>query len=94
MATLTNDDYSWIVDWIRASQYRQGLKQSGLSKTQLFGAIQAIETYSVGSYNSTPTGTLKAAINTATGTTTTLQQDQALWFSWAAWKAFDNQQGA
>lgn len=93
MATLTGSDLAWIVGWLRRSQYQVTLKGSGLSRPQISAALQAIEDYSVGSYNSRPAGSLKAAIEAATGATPTLAQNQAMWFAWAAWKSHSNQAG-
>lgn len=92
MASLTNEDFTWIKEWVRSSQYKAVLKASGLSKQQFHDGLQAIEDYSVGSYASTPTESLRSAINTAIGTTPTTLQNQAMWFSWAAWKAYDYQE--
>lgn len=92
MTTLTTDDFTWIKNWIKASPtHNDVLRSSGLSKTQVYAAIQAIEDYSVGSYSVTPSDTLRAAINTATSATPTTAQNQALWYSWAAWRGATNQ---
>lgn len=65
MAILTADDLAWYADCIsNPPTHKETLKASGLSKPQLYAALQAVETYSVGSYNAT---SLKSAIETATG---------------------------
>jgi hypothetical protein len=94
MATLTDADYTWIIEWVRHSQYKNGLKNSGFSKTQLKAGIQAIETYSVGSYNTRPATSLKSTIETAMSATPTLAQNEAIWYAWAAWKAHSNETGS
>lgn len=86
MATLTSDDFTWIKNWVKNSQYNDTLKTSGLSKTQFYDILQAIEDYSVGSYTTTPTETLRDAINTAASATPTTAQNQAMWYAWAAWR--------
>lgn len=91
MATISNADLKVMVDWLKASQYNTTLKTSGMTKAQLKAGIQAIETYSVGSYNAIPTTSLKTAIENATGLTPTLQQNLAMWYAWSVWKGQANQ---
>ena len=87
MATLTNDDFTEIKNWFKGQPiHYDAIRLSGLSKTQLKAGLQAIEDYSTGSYNIRPAGSLKAAIETATGITPTLAQNSAMWAAWASWK--------
>jgi hypothetical protein len=52
MATLNNNDYKWCVEWIRSKPvHKDTLKASGLSRTQIYAGLQAIETYMVNAYN-------------------------------------------
>lgn len=87
MATLTNADFTEIRIWLQAHPtHKNTLRLSGMSRPQLTAALQAIEDYSTGSYNTRPAGSLKAAIESATGNTPTLAQNSAMWAAWAAWK--------
>lgn len=88
MAVIGNDDFRSIRNWVRSnSTYRSLFRNSGLTIAVLKSTLQAIEDYSVGSYTTTPTESLKSAIDTAAGTTMTTGQAQGLWYAWANWKA-------
>lgn len=88
MAALTEADYKWCIDWIRSQPtHKEELKLSGLSRTQLTDTLQALEDYHTGAYNSIPSTTIKATIETATGETPTLAQNKVMWYAWSAWKA-------
>lgn len=86
MATLTDTDFRWIKKYIqRDPTFLATFKSWGVSRPQAEAAIQAIEDYSTGSYNTTPVTTLKATIEAETGAVT-VAQAKAIWYAWAAWR--------
>ena len=88
MATLQAEDYAWIVGWIRSHPtHKATLRVSGLSRTQIFAGIQAIEDWEVNGHNVTPLLSRNLAIETAVGQTTTLAQEKVMWYGWSAWKS-------
>ena len=89
MATLTDADYTWIRDWVHNNRtiYTE-LSTWGLNKATWKAAFQAIENYMVSSFNTTPTTSIRAAIEAVTGITTTLQA-QYLFVTWVSWKLYN-----
>ncbi len=89
MATITNDDFTWMVGWLRNHPtYKITLRESGLEKQQLFDTLQGVETWEENGHNSTPTEGRSAAMDTAAGQALNdIVLETAIWLSWSAWKA-------
>lgn len=86
MAILTNQDFTRIKNWIHTQPLiKAEFRTWTLTKAQFTGALQAVETWQVGGFNSTPTASLKAAIEMVTGATTVLRA-RYLVEAWVSWK--------
>lgn len=88
MATITDADFKQMRSWARSkTSYRRTWQLIGISTTAIKAVLQAVEDYSVGSYTTTPTETLKDAMETAAGQSLTVSQAKGLWYAWASWKS-------
>ena len=88
MAILTQNDLNKIIRFVRQKN-RGLLHNEGLSKTQLYALIQAIEDAQTEFYNNVPTQSFKEQLGAATGTTTSLAFNQAFFEGWYKWR-FDD----
>lgn len=85
MATLDNSDFTEIRRFILADEtMRAVLLAWGLDKETWKAALQAIEDWFVNGFSSTPSSSLKAAIEVETGACTNAQANQLTraWFRW------------
>lgn len=90
MATLTNSDYLFIVRWLRFNpDHKVNLLTSGLTKAELASGLQALEDWMVAAYNTTPTESWQAAMETAIGKAISLQVAISLWAAWSTWKGLN-----
>ena len=90
MATLTTQDFQDIQRMIRAdAALWQEFKTWGLTKQQWMNAFQAVEDWFTGAFNTTPTSSFKAALETVTGTTTGARA-QAVGRIWIQWRFRSN----
>ena len=77
MAVLTNADFQQAKEWIRRNPTaKTELKAWGLSKAVFKAALQEIEDWQTNGFSTTPTESLKAAVETHTGAATNAQVKQ------------------
>lgn len=86
MAVLGTGDYRWLKKKM-LSTYKVELRSMGIDRLQFRLAFQAIEDYMVGAYTTRPASSLRDVLDPITGGLT-VAQDSALFFAWAAWKAY------
>ncbi len=86
MATLTNSDFHSIKKITkRKPTFWMEFKSWGITKDEWQSALQAIEDWSIGGFNTTPSESLRSAIQGVTGAAT-VAQATALWVPWSEWK--------
>lgn len=86
MATLTNQDFRYIADWVRSHpSIKADLFGWSLPKATYRTALQTVEDYMVNGFSVRPTTSIRAAIEAVTGATTA-SRAQSLLAAWVAWK--------
>lgn len=86
MATLNDTDFTRIKEWVSSQPtIKTELKAWGLSRSIWQAAIQAIETYMVDGFGTRPSVSIRAAVESVTGATTSVRV-QYIFVIWVSWK--------
>ena len=86
MATLTNDSFRYIQQWVRSQPtVKNDFNGWSLSRSIYQTAFQAVEDYMVNGFSVQPSTSIRAAIEAVTGATTAARA-QSLFAAWVAWK--------
>ena len=86
MATLTSSDFTAIKHIIKRDPSAKAVLWGlGLTKSTWYALFQETEDWFVGGFGSTPTSSLKAAMETHAGTLTNVQAKEIAWV-WMGWR--------
>lgn len=88
MATLTSSNYTKIRQIAASDATTKAVfKALALSKTNWYAVFQAVEDWFVNGFSTAPATSLKAAIDTAAGVTTTAAQARRrIALTWIKWR--------
>ena len=88
MATITDQDFTWCVGWVKNHRtYYDDIRTWGLTRPTYKDAIQAVETYMVAGFSARPATSIRAAIEAVTGATTP-SRASTIFTVWAAWRIY------
>lgn len=86
MAVLIDADYQWMKQWTHSRAATKAVLNAwGLTKSEYKAALQEVEDYITNGFSTTPTTSIKAAIEIHTGAATNAQAKQLLnvWLAWS-----------
>lgn len=89
MATISDAGFTKIKEWVRGNKaiYNE-FRTWGITKTTLKSALQAVENYMISAFSTTPTTSVRSAIEAVTGATTPTRA-QYVFVVWAQWKLYN-----
>ena len=86
MATITDNDFTWIKNWVKSRpEIWNEFKIWGIDKSTFLSGFQACENYMINAFGTTPTTSVRTAIENAVGATTALRA-QYVFITWVNWK--------
>lgn len=90
MAVLDNADFRAIQVFVKRDDVAwSNMKSWGITKTQWKDAFQSAEDWFVGGFNTAPSNSFKANIESATSSTTNARI-KAIGFAWMGWRNRSN----